>query len=211
MQRKTKQIGLMIGVMIMTAMAGTGTAFAAAGPAETEMSVTDSRSKVGENKTDKKAKKDSNQKKDSGQEPGTESQGKQENQNSGYYGRVKKAEKDKVTLEEAEIVQEKEDAAADFENDTVKWKLSGRTIEIKLDSDTKLYKEMISPKTDKKTQDKKQDSAEKNETKSKGIPLKKIRDGSLVKVTLRKDGSGIASEIMMLSGVKEVKAAKQGA
>ena len=70
---------------------------------------------------------------------------------------------------------------------------------------------MIAPKNDKKPQEKKQDPTKKEDTKSKGIPLKKIRDGSLVKVSLREDGSGIASEIMMLSGVKEVKAEKQEA
>ena len=193
MRRKTKQIGLMIGVMMMTAMTGTGTVFAAAGPAKTEKTVTAPKSAGSEKKTDRK------------------------DQDSGYYGKVKKVETDKVILEEAEVVREKEsgkakdNTEADFENGSVKWKLSGRTIEIKLDSDTKLYKEMIAPKNDKKPQEKKQDPTKKEDTKSKGIPLKKIRDGSLVKVSLREDGSGIASEIMMLSGVKEVKAEKQEA
>jgi len=193
MRRKTKQIGLMIGVMMMTAMTGTGTVFAAAGPGKTEKTVTAPESAGSEKKTDKK------------------------DQDSGYYGKIKKVEKDKVILEEAEVVREKESSKAkentkaDFENGSLKWKLSGRTIEIKLDNDTKLYKEMLSPKTDKKSQEKNRDSAENNDTKSKGIPLKKIREGSLVKVSLRKDESGIASEVMMLSGVKEVKSAKQEA
>lgn len=193
MQRKTKQIGLMIGVMMMTAMTGTGTVFAAAGPVKTEKTVTAPENAGSEKKTDKK------------------------DQDSGYYGRIKKVEKDKVILEEAEVVQEKESSqakestVADFENGSVKWKLSGRTIEIKLDNDTKLYKEMLSPKTDKKSQEKTKDSTKNDDTKSKGIPLKKIKEGSLVKVSLRKDESGIASEIMMLSGVKEVKSEKQEA
>ena len=191
MRRKTKQIGLMIGVMMMTAITGTGTVFAAAGPVKTEKTVTAPKNAGSEKKTDRK------------------------DQDSGYYGRIKKVEKDKVILEEAEVVREKEsgkakeNTEADFENGSVKWKLSGRTIEIKLDNDTKLYKEMLSPKTDKKSQEKNRDSAENNDTKSKGIPLKKIREGSLVKVSLRKDESGMASEVMMLSGVKEVKSAKQ--
>ena len=63
MRRKTKQIGLMIGVMMMTAMTGTGAVFAAAGPAKTEKTVTAPKSAGSEKKTDRK------------------------DQDSGYYGK----------------------------------------------------------------------------------------------------------------------------
>lgn len=179
MRRKSRQIGLMIGVMMMTAMTGTGTVFAAAGPANTGTEVAAPKS------------------------------------NTGFCGRVKKVEKDKIILEEAELIvkesgnESKEEPAADFEKGTEKWKLNGRKIEIKLDDETKFYKEMIVPKFEKESQDKTQDSSDNNNTKSKGIPLKKIREGILARAVLRDDGSGIASEIMMLSGVKEVKSASQ--
>ena len=203
MKERTKRIGLMLGVIMMVAMAGTGTVFAAALPAKTEKAAP--ASGVAGQKNKKPAKK----------EKKAEKSNKAEQKKLLYYGRVKKIETDKLILEEAEVV-EKTDAAADFENDSMKWKLNGKSIEIKTDKDTRYLKEMV-PDKNKKGNDKKDSKAasgsQDTEKPNEGIEMKNTREGALVRITLKDDDSMTAAEVFMLSNVKEtaVETAKEKA
>lgn len=190
MRRKVKQIGLLIGVITMITAAGAGTAFAADQPVRTEKTtaVPDKKEKTtaaSDKKTD-----------------------------SWCYGRVKEIKDDKIILETAEVVWEKDskngqdsaDVSADFETDTMKWKLNGKTIELKTDKNTRYYKEMVPAKI-KKWSEKKGERQKEGDfrIKSKGIKLKKVDEGILVKATLKESDSMTASEVLMLSNIKETK------
>ncbi len=193
MKERTKRIGLMLGVIMMVAMAGTGTVFAAAPPVKTTK--TAPASGVAEQKNKKPAK----------EEKKAEKSNKAEQKKLLYYGKVKKIETDKLILEEAEIV-EKTDAAVDFENDSMKWKLNGKSIEIKTDKDTRYLKEMV-PDKNKKGNDKKDSKvasdSQDTENPNEGIEMKNTREGALVRITLKDDESETAAEVFILSNVKE--------
>ena len=214
MKKRTKHIGLIMGAAMMAAVIGAGTALAAVQSTKTQKPAGTSAPaeiKVQEAKTDQKG--------DTKKE-------------TLFYGTVKKLGKDKFVLDEAVVLgtdaegEKKSPAAdtktkdaggdtsvsADFETAAMKWKLSGKTLEIKTDKTTK-YVESVPEdtanpgKADAKTESGKKD--QKDQKDSKAVELKDIKQGMFLKVTVKDDGSMTASEVLVLPDAKKVTPAGQ--
>ena len=223
MKQNIKTRGLILGTAFMMAVTSSGPVFAAKSPAKAPKVSTEAQ------KDDKKAAK-------TAETPKTENS-KDEKNELIRFGKITKVEKDKLTLEEVLVIPENENNAeqkadskadgkkavkkstaakeaagdsketADFESATMKWKASGKTLEIVLDKETSFFKEVEADKTtDKKSDDKKpadKTTDEKTEIKPEEIKAADIKEGMLVKIVLKEKNSTTASEILVLSGIKE--------
>ena len=228
--------GLILGTAFMLAVTSSGSVFAAESPAKTPKVSTEAQKD--DKKADTKAAK-------TAETPKTENS-KDEKNELIRFGKITKVEKDKLTLEEVLVIPENENNAeqkadskadgkkavkkstaakeaagdsketADFESATMKWKASGKTLEIVLDKETSFFKEVEADKTtDKKSDDKKpadktttkkaadKTTDEKTEIKPEEIKAADIKEGMLVKIVLKEKNSTTASEILVLSGIKE--------
>ena len=232
LKQNIKTRGLILGTAFMMAVTSSGPVFAAKSPAKAPKVSTEAQ------KDDKKAAK-------TAETPKTENS-KDEKNELIRFGKITKVEKDKLTLEEVLVIPENENNAeqkadskadgkkavkkstaakeaagdsketADFESATMKWKASGKTLEIVLDKETSFFKEVEADKTtDKKSDDKKaadktttkkaadKTTDEKTEIKPEEIKAADIKEGMLVKIVLKEKNSTTASEILVLSGIKE--------
>ncbi len=240
MKRKMKHMGLIMGAAMMAAVTGASPALAADRPVKTQKPA--ATSAPAENK-----------------EQGTKTDQKEDpKKGTLFYGKVKKLEKDKIVVDEAVVLVEmdtdgekkspdanaenKETNAknagtatsvpANFETETMKWTLVGKTLEFKTEKETKYMKSISeddtktgdaaegtangkkagtsgkSEKTDQKGS--KAASSEGADTvKSTAVDRKDLQEGMFLKVTVKDDGSLIASEVLVLSDVKEIMPAGQ--
>lgn len=202
--------GLILGTAFMLAVTSSGSVFAAESPAKTPKASTEVQKN--DKKADAKAAK----------APKTENS-KDEKNELIRFGKVTKVEKGKLTLEEVLVIPENENNAeqkadsksdekkadkknaaaketagdsketADFESAAMKWKASGKTLEIVPDKETAFFKEVEADKTTDK----------KKEIKPEEIKAADIKEGMLVKIVLKEKNSTTASEIIVLSGIKE--------
>ena len=171
----------------------------------------------------------------------------------------KKSPAGKTEKKGADTKDAKDEAAgtkelADFEAQTMKWKLLGKTLKIKTDKDTKYMKgtsaddaktgdaaagtgdnkkdgaagkdektaqkdgtagkddkaaqKNVTAGKDEKTTQKDDKAASKEGSgtaQSTAVEQKDIQEGMFIKVTVKDDGSMTASEVLILSDVKEVK------
>ena len=236
MKQNIKTRGLILGTAFMMAVTSSGPVFAAKSPAKTPKVSTEAQKD--DKKADTKAAK-------TAETPKTENS-KDEKNELIRFGKITKVEKDKLTLEEVLVIPENENNAeqkadskadgkkavkkstaakeaagdsketADFESATMKWKASGKTLEIVLDKETSFFKEVEADKTtDKKSDDKKpadktttkkaadKTTDKKTEIKPEEIKAADIKEGMLVKIVLKEKNSTTASEILVLSGIKE--------
>ena len=207
MKRKMKHIGLIMGAAMMAAVTGAGTALADSQPVKTQKSAVVSASV--ENK-DQETKTD--QKEDT--KKGTL-----------FYGKVKKVKKNKLVIDEAVVFvetgieEEKKSPAAntgnkeestkdasagtsgpaDYETETMKWRLVGKTLKIKTDKDTKYMKSISEDDAKKGNADAQIDNA-----KSTAVERKDIQEGMFLKITVKDDGTRTASEVLILSDAKKI-------
>ena len=198
MKKKTTCIGLILGAVMMIAATGTGAVFGADRTTKKGAVPVSAESKAQGNKTAAKT-------------------GGDEKNLTLFYGKVSKVNKDELELDSASVVwemaDEKEkkgaDIAADLETSAMKWKLDGKKLKIKTDKDTKFVKETsaTSDKTDKKNSGK-ASSAGAAAAKNTAVKLEDIKEGMLLKVTVKDAGSMTAGEVLVIDGVKEVKPAK---
>ena len=230
MRNKLRYAGLMMGTVMMITTAGASSAFAAKQPANANKTIAAAAKK--ENKATTDAGKQATETKKDAAKQAKETK----KQDTIFYGKVKKAETDKLILDEAALIWKKDveaggktekakdakdnaKAPADFETDTMKWKLDGKTLEFKISKDTKFVQETAS--TDKKNEDSKKKNNDKSGKKEKDvsssnkndatqnpkIELKDIKEGVFVRVTVKDSGDSGVSEVMVLSGVTEAKPA----
>lgn len=131
--------------------------------------------------------------------------------------------KDTKTADKADQKETK----ADFETDAMKWKLDGKSVVVKFDKDTKFLKQVkkadeqkdaVDQKgQDKKASDKKDQKTEKTadakadvktdavKMENESIKLEDLKEGTLVTVKVKEDGSLVAAEVVVLADVKENK------
>lgn len=131
--------------------------------------------------------------------------------------------KDTKTADKADQKETK----ADFETDAMKWKLDGKSVVVKFDKDTKFLKQVkkadeqkdaVDQKgQDKKSSDKKDQKTEKTadakadaktdavKMENESIKLEDLKEGTLVTVKVKEDGSLVAAEVVVLADVKENK------
>lgn len=134
---------------------------------------------------------------------------------------------DKASEKDADKASEK-DIKADFETDTMKWQLDGKTVEVKFEKETKFLKQMSMADAaeetagrDKKAVDEKDhENAMKNAGKDlqKGdqeeleastfeeIMAEDLKEGDIVFVNVNEEDSLVAIEVVVLADAKENKA-----
>lgn len=106
---------------------------------------------------------------------------------------------------------DQKETKADFETDAMKWKLDGKSVVVKFDKDTKFLKQV------KKADDKKDQKTEKTadvkadaktdavKMENESIKLEDLKEGTIVTVNVKEDGSLVAAEVLVLADVKENK------
>ncbi len=164
----------------------------------------------------------------------TEQEHGEDNKNSLLYGKVYKITKNKLILDSASLVwemndkneqkaaaeneqkevspkndktdkaAENNDIAADLETSTMKWKLEGKRISVKIDENTKYVME-ASAEDDKpeKKDETKSSSEDAAVEQNKVMKMEDLKEGMLLKVTLKEDNSMTALEVMVVANVKE--------
>ena len=216
MKQNIKTRGLILGTAFMMAVTSSGPVFAAKSPAKTPKVSTEAQKKK------KKAVKKSTAAKeaagDSKELTLEEVLVIPENENNAEQKADSKADGKKAVKKSTAAKEAAGDSkeTADFESATMKWKASGKTLEIVLDKETSFFKEVEADKTtDKKSDDKKpadktttkkaadKTTDEKTEIKPEEIKAADIKEGMLVKIVLKEKNSTTASEILVLSGIKE--------
>lgn len=229
MRKKMKHVGLIMGTAMMIAVTGTGTAFAADKPVKTENTAA-APAPANEKDSEKKVPLYYGQVKklSEGVMVVEEASVIWEKEADA------KAAKDNKDAKSAKTTKDNKDEAPDFETAAMKWKLAGNITEIVIDKDTKFVKEIPASEDkaeqkadakdakavkdakatkeakDTKNKDAKADAAQKTNAKTdeeltESIELKDIKEGSLVKITLKDDKSLTAVKVLVLSDVKEVK------
>lgn len=197
MKKRINYVGLLMGSMLMVSSLGTGTVFAADKAAK-DQTKTEAAAQAG---TDSKE-----QKKDTKQDAGKEAK----KEATVKYGVVRKNDKNKLTVDELEVIWEKDakdtkdvkdakdakttekpvEEQANFETAFMKWKLNEKSMEINIDKDTKIMKETLA------VQD---EAAKKNEKKDE----KKNADGKTEKSDEKKEDA-VKTESIKIDDIKEI-------
>ena len=212
MKKRIKKAGMMLGTTLMITAAAAAPAFAAKTTPKTQK---DNKAALTVQATQAKE----NKAQGTGAKSGTDIK-----QQTPYYGKIIKIAPDKLTLDSATVVWEKGSEAdkkdagnganqqADFETASMKWKMDKKSNDIIIGKDTIFVKqkatdgEKADQKKESDTKDQKANDGDKGTALIENIKGSDIKEGDWVRVFLKNDGSGTASEVMVLTGVSEVKA-----